>query len=294
MNHHPFIPPLLSVQSSKGTKETLVQMLYCVWDVSNGVRNVNLTIVPSTVNLSGSAVLYCGYDLEGAPLYTVKWYRGESEFYRYTDTEENKIQVFEIDGFALDEERSNSTQAYLRNISDFKHSGNFTCEVTDYGQPISTGRDMRTMLVVQLPSSPPVISVTHKPFDYDDVLRANCSSPPSRPQAILRMSLNKIVIGRTDMTLAQKSQEPVWSDLNVEITISEFFFKQAGERLILECVAQVAGYESNAVLELASARHPVPERVRAFGSSSSNVVAACTSTMQLITLILMFFVNNNS
>lgn len=150
------------------------------------------------------------------------------------------------------------------------------------------------LFVTELPSSPPVISVTHKPFDYDDVLRANCSSPPSRPQAILRMSLNKIVvsnfgtlylsvrlhfnmgiisvktyinhtfppfqIGRTDMTLAQKSQEPVWSDLNVEITISEFFFKQAGERLILECVAQVAGYESNAVLELASARHPVPER----------------------------------
>ncbi|GJQ77674.1 hypothetical protein Trydic_g12799 [Trypoxylus dichotomus] len=266
-------------------------------EISNGLRNVNLTIAPSTVNRSGSAVLYCDYDLEGAPLYTVKWYRGEKEFYRYTETDADKTQMFQIDGFIIDEDRSNSTQVYLRNISDFKHSGNFTCEVTDDGQPISTALDVRTMLVVQLPSSPPMISVSHKPLDYGDTLRANCSSPPSRPPAILRMSLNNMVIGRTNIALVQKSQEPVWSDLNVETIVSDFVFQQGAGRLILACVAQVAGYESSAVLELASARNPIPERaVSAIGSSSSSVVpvAAFTSSVLLMTLILTFLVNNNN
>lgn len=62
------------------------------------------------------------------------------------------------------------------------------------------------------------------------------------------------------MTLVQKFQDPVWSDLSIVKSLSEFDFNQGGGRLILECVSQVAGYESNAVLELASARHPVPER----------------------------------
>lgn len=261
------------------------------FEVTSGLKNVNLTIVPSIVNKSGDAVLYCDYELEGAPLYTVKWYRGEKEFYRYTETDVDKIQVFEIDGFRIDKGRSNETQVYLRNISDFKHSGNFTCEVTDDGQPISSVTDVQTMLVVQLPSSPPTISVSHKPLDYDDILRANCSSPPSKPQAILRMTLNNMVIGRTDMTVVQKSLEPVWSDLSVEKPLTEFYFKEGGGRLILECVAQVAGFESNAVLELASARHPVPERVSAFGSSAGQL--ARTSTMQLITFAVAFFVNNS-
>lgn len=62
------------------------------------------------------------------------------------------------------------------------------------------------------------------------------------------------------MTLVQKFHDPVWSDLSIVKPLSEFDFNQGGGRLMLECVSQVAGYESSAVLELASARHPVPER----------------------------------
>ncbi|XP_026475713.1 uncharacterized protein LOC113380863, partial [Ctenocephalides felis] len=45
------------------------------------LRNVVMTI-PEAVPSGESVVLQCHYDLEGDPLYTVKWYRGRSEFFR--------------------------------------------------------------------------------------------------------------------------------------------------------------------------------------------------------------------
>ena len=39
--------------------------------------------VPAMVKSGDSVMLFCHYDLEGAPLYTMQWYLGEHEFYRY-------------------------------------------------------------------------------------------------------------------------------------------------------------------------------------------------------------------
>ena len=39
---------------------------------------------------------------KGEQLYSLKWYRDESEFFRYTPTETDKIQVFEIPGIKID------------------------------------------------------------------------------------------------------------------------------------------------------------------------------------------------
>lgn len=87
--------------SSVRLSNVLILVLFALFAGSHALRNVNLTIVPPVVNKSSSAVLYCDYDLEGAPLYSVKWYRGEKEFYRYTETEEVKVRVFDIDGFEV-------------------------------------------------------------------------------------------------------------------------------------------------------------------------------------------------
>lgn len=39
--------------------------------------------VPPAVIQGHKAILNCLFDLEGDKLYTVKWYRGVAEFYRY-------------------------------------------------------------------------------------------------------------------------------------------------------------------------------------------------------------------
>jgi hypothetical protein len=144
-----------------------------------------LTIRPQTVEKSRHATLICSYDLEGASLYYVKWYRGTYEFYRYTPSEKPTTKLFPFKAINVDVSnrvsclkirniiaikfclvmkflvkelrtvccflqmnRSNSTQVVLTDI-DFQLSGNFSCEVTTAEEPASTQTAVKSMLVVR-------------------------------------------------------------------------------------------------------------------------------------------------
>lgn len=58
--------------------------------------------IPRAVRAGHSVTLGCEYDLEGAQLYSVKWYRGNDEFYRYVPKEEPPTRVFMIQGLRVD------------------------------------------------------------------------------------------------------------------------------------------------------------------------------------------------
>lgn len=58
--------------------------------------------VPRAVRVGHSVTLGCDYDLEDAPLYSVKWYQGTNEFYRYVPKEEPPTRVFPIPGLLVD------------------------------------------------------------------------------------------------------------------------------------------------------------------------------------------------
>lgn len=65
-------------------------------------------------------------------------------------------------------------------------------------------------------------------------------------------------VGRTEISALQKNQKPSWSDLMLELELLPLHFDDG--RLILRCEAQVADvYHEDAVLELESARRPVPQ-----------------------------------
>ncbi|KAF5289700.1 hypothetical protein FQR65_LT11754 [Abscondita terminalis] len=261
---------------------TLILSCKGVW----GLKNVILQLEPAVVQRYHYCTLKCTYDLEGAPLYTVKWYRGLHEFYRYTPNEYPNTKIFPIGGITVDVNHSNSTQVVLRNV-EFNLSGNFSCEVTTE-EGFSTGYDTKTMLVVQLPEDPPTISVSSEPLDYGDVLRANCSSPPSRPPATLKFILNNRTVAKSETIISKKSQEMLWSDLSLELPLSEVHFN--GGRLILRCEALIADmYQEYAELRLDSVRDPVPERVSAV--DRANRIVDFT-ILQCIIIISMFLQNS--
>lgn len=52
-----------------------------------GIRSISLQIDPAWVRRGESVQLFCNYDMESSPLYSVKWYRGTLEFYRYSPFE---------------------------------------------------------------------------------------------------------------------------------------------------------------------------------------------------------------
>ncbi|KAG8245934.1 hypothetical protein J6590_096259 [Homalodisca vitripennis] len=73
---------------------------FMVWGVTvTGLRDVQVK-VPEAVRRGESARLHCHYDLEGDALYSVKWYIGRREFYRFTPRERPQLKVFPIQGLS--------------------------------------------------------------------------------------------------------------------------------------------------------------------------------------------------
>lgn len=65
--------------------------------VIHSLRDVRV-LVPEAVKRYDTVELNCHYDLEGDSLYSVKWYKGRREFYRYTPKENPAMKIFPIGG----------------------------------------------------------------------------------------------------------------------------------------------------------------------------------------------------
>lgn len=61
-----------------------------------------LKIQPNVVQINQHSILRCQYDLGNASLYSVKWYRGAHEFYRYTPRDHPDTKIFPFGGIHID------------------------------------------------------------------------------------------------------------------------------------------------------------------------------------------------
>lgn len=59
-------------------------------------------MIPAAAKIMDTVTLQCKYDLEGELLYTVKWYKGQKEFFRYIPKEMPSTQVFPLPGIDVD------------------------------------------------------------------------------------------------------------------------------------------------------------------------------------------------
>lgn len=59
-------------------------------------------VVPTAIRRGETATLFCHFDLEGDSLYSVKWYKGRREFYRYTPKEDPAMKIFPILGLEVE------------------------------------------------------------------------------------------------------------------------------------------------------------------------------------------------
>jgi len=68
------------------------------------LRDVRVS-VPTAVRRGDNALLLCRYDMEGDSLYSVKWYKGRREFYRYTPKENPAMKIFPVYGISINVSR---------------------------------------------------------------------------------------------------------------------------------------------------------------------------------------------
>ncbi|XP_036321972.1 uncharacterized protein LOC118735986 isoform X2 [Rhagoletis pomonella] len=195
--HKLWIPCSMGVQLARRCTTTqstwrkyllIAAIFFFIPDTSTALSNVSVSI-PSAVKRGDNAILICNYNLEYDNLYTVKWYRGRREFYRYTPKENPALKIFPASGgYTVDMSESNATHVFIRNPT----SGKYSCEVSADAPSFDTFFVSGEMEVVELPTQRPVVTGIHSRYRLGDIINGNCSSDFSKPAANLTWWINDI------------------------------------------------------------------------------------------------------
>ncbi|CAH1126295.1 unnamed protein product [Ceutorhynchus assimilis] len=145
--------------------------------------------IPRAVRAGHSVTLSCEYDLEGAQLYSVKWYRENDEFYRYVPKEEPPTRVFTIQGIHVDVSVSNAHSVTLLSVGR-DISGEFQCEVSADAPSFHTQLLSAPMTVAVVPAGVPLVTVDKTGLEHGRPLIADCHAPPSHPAANITFFVN--------------------------------------------------------------------------------------------------------
>ncbi|XP_026333517.1 uncharacterized protein LOC113240433 [Hyposmocoma kahamanoa] len=236
------------------------------------LRDVRLLVEPTTIIRGGTAALICSRDMQNAPLYTVKWYRGNHEFYRYTPMEDPDTRVFTIPGIYVDTNRSNGSQVLLRRM-DLTMAGNFSCEVTADSPSFATQIATKFIDVIALPVLDPVLHTGKDRYRPGETLHANCTSSPARPAANLTIYVNEEPVRSTEMSLHPSDSGLLWTTIDADVKLTPDLFP--GGRLRLSCVATVYEvYRKFAYLDFFTPEtDPRPERIVTYNTASRSVQA---------------------
>ncbi|XP_050312264.1 uncharacterized protein LOC126747570 [Anthonomus grandis grandis] len=155
---------------------------------TKSLKGMKLTI-PRAVREGHSATLDCQYDLQGAQLYSVKWYRENDEFYRYVPKEEPPTRVFTIQGIHVDVSVSDANKVTLLSVGR-DISGLFQCEVSADAPSFHTDVRSAPMTVAVVPVGIPLVTVDKTGLEHGRPLIADCHVPPSHPASNVTFFVN--------------------------------------------------------------------------------------------------------
>ncbi|XP_050547093.1 uncharacterized protein LOC126908834 isoform X2 [Daktulosphaira vitifoliae] len=153
-----------------------------------GISNMSITM-PAAVASGESVKMTCTYNLGTDPLYTVKWYKGSKEFFRYVPKELPHTRVFPWPGINVDVSQSGPNQVVLRDVQRYL-SDKYRCEVSADAPSFHTKIVSAWLHVVYPPIGRPILSLEKRHYTIGDKLKGNCTSPPSSPPSNVTWYLN--------------------------------------------------------------------------------------------------------
>ncbi|XP_037279718.2 uncharacterized protein LOC119172669 [Rhipicephalus microplus] len=145
--------------------------------------------MPSVVIRGEPLWLNCSFDLESDDLYSVKWYKNNTEFFRYLPSEIPPGQAYDLPGVNVDVSRSSAGSLYLKK-ADLKTEGHYTCEVSADAPSFETVRAEKELRVYVLPKKGPVIRGTKAHYRIGDVVNVTCHASATKPPAVLKWYIN--------------------------------------------------------------------------------------------------------
>ncbi|XP_076032040.1 cell adhesion molecule 1-like [Oratosquilla oratoria] len=163
---------------------------------------VFLLLLPATLTLhvevrvpiykvrGSSANLTCNYNLQGAVLYSLKWYKGDEQFFQYIPANEEPISTFGVHGIEINKKNSDMRTVQLQRL-EVPSSGSYKCEVITEGPMFITEFAHGNMTVIDLPERPPVLEGARHSYKPGEEVLVNCTSPLSKPAASLDWYINE-------------------------------------------------------------------------------------------------------
>ncbi|KAM8716533.1 hypothetical protein ACLKA7_003414 [Drosophila subpalustris] len=198
-------------------------------------------MIPQAVKRGSNALFTCNYDMENDTLYSVKWYKGKREFYRYTPKENPAMKVFAMtSGLNVERNLSNQSHVVLQSVP-LNISGKFTCEISVEAPTFQTAMVSGEMEVVELPEEHTVVTGIQARYRIGDLVDGNCSIKYSKPAANLTWTINGIVVPPHHIKAYQIEKqenttlESVTSAIHFMVTTQHFLKGQ----MRLKCTANI-------------------------------------------------------
>ncbi|KFB49151.1 AGAP009267-PA-like protein [Anopheles sinensis] len=203
------------------------------------LREVQVT-VPPAVRRGDTATFHCYYEMDGESLYSVKWYKGRREFYRYTPKESPPMKTFPVPGVQVKRSASNESQLTLLGLS-LQSSGRYSCEVSADAPSFHTMIVTGDLEVCEVPKHVPSIHGMRSRYRVGDIIRGNCTSHNSRPPANLTWFINEQQVNpsyiRTHRPYRERKNEFETSLAGIHFVAGSHHFLNG--KLKIRCMAKI-------------------------------------------------------
>ncbi|KAK4887584.1 hypothetical protein RN001_003855 [Aquatica leii] len=161
--------------------------------IVDGLKLTNL-IIPALVDTRKSMLLDCQFDMEGEELYSVKWYKGIEEFFRYIPRNIPNTMYFPLTGIHLVQRTVDCDNQHckieLDHLNRQTSSGLYFCEVTADAPSFTTILQSQNVTVATLSLEGPKLEGLQDAYHEGDVLEVDCILSPSDPASILTWYIN--------------------------------------------------------------------------------------------------------
>ncbi|XP_034116265.2 uncharacterized protein LOC133838062 [Drosophila sulfurigaster albostrigata] len=218
--------------------------------------------VPQIVDFRDNVTLSCSYDISGHTLNSVKWYKNDSEFFRYAPLMQTVFRKFPVQGVQLIDDSNECNESSCRvelNLLGVKSSGVYRCEVSGDAPHFKLTARSANMSVEALPQNNPLISSFHSMYRFDDFVQVNCSTDFSSLLTTITWYINGVKASLADLQPIVETTIAA-HDYNLRRIISQLNFyandprfhqqRQQQQKLAspmrlgldLRCVAEIESY----------------------------------------------------
>lgn len=154
----------------------------------SGLRLLEMS-APSAAIMGRGMWLNCSFDLESDELYSVKWYKNDTEFYRYHPRDRQPAQSYDLPGVIVDMSRSREGHVFVP-VVNLSSEGNYRCEASAEAPYFQTVAGEKEVKVFVIPEHRPTIRGTRTKYNVGDRVEVACRAPYSLPAAKLVWLVN--------------------------------------------------------------------------------------------------------